>query len=90
MKYTKEYVANLDEKTLDFCKRWIWDALRRSQIGGTNLKTKAQREYNQAYNHGLESAFDLIRQLKRYNKGGNIANEFSLLDEDIKPDEIKL
>lgn len=90
MKYTKECVSTLDEKTLDFAKRWIWDALKRSQLGVDTLKTKAQREYRNAFNHGVEFAFDMIRVLKRYQKGGNILDEFSLLDDDITPDEITL
>lgn len=90
MKYTREYVSTLDEKTLDFAKRWIWDALKRSQISADILKTKAQREYRNAFNHGVEFAFDMIRTLKRYKKDGNIADSFSLLDDDIKPDEITM
>lgn len=85
MKYTKKHVQNLDAQTLDFCARWVWDAFRRHKMTEGTQKTKAQREYSQAFGHGLEFGFDMLRKLQKYNSGAeNIADEFVLLDDEIR------
>ena len=86
MKYTKKDVLNLDAKTIDFCARWIWDNVRRHKLSESITgKTKAQRDYSHAFGHGLEFGFDLLRALKNYNNGSeNIADDFSLLDDEIR------
>lgn len=85
MKYTKTQVQNLDAQTLDFCARWVWDAFRRHKMTEGIQKTKAQREYSQAFGHGLEFGFDMLRKLKQYNDGSaEMAQEFALLDDNIK------
>lgn len=85
MKYKKETIQELDAKTIDFCCRWLWDSLKRRRITENDGKTKAQREYAHDSNNGIEFAFDMLRVLKKYNLNGeNIANEFTLLDDDIR------
>lgn len=85
MKYTKEHVQKLDAQTIDFCCRWVWDALKRRRLTENNGKTKAQREYAHDSNNGIEFAFDMLRRLKKYNNGSaEMAQEFALLDDDVK------
>lgn len=85
MKYTKEQIQNLDVQTIDFCARWVWDAFRRHKMTEGTQKTKAQREYSQAFGHGLEFGFDMLRKLQKYNSGAEkIADEFVLLDDEIR------
>lgn len=85
MKYTKKDVLELDAKTIDFCARWVWDSLRRRRLTENAGKTKTQREYAHDSNNGIEFAFDMLRQLKKYNAGAaNIAEEFTLLDDQIR------
>lgn len=85
MKYTKNDVLQLDTKTIDFCARWLWDTWRRHKMTEGTEKTKAQREYAHAFGHGLEFGFDMLRKLQKYNSGAeNIADEFALLDDEIR------
>lgn len=85
MKYTKNDVIKLDVQTIDFCKRWIWDALRRRQLTEGTRRTKTQREFVKDTNTGLEMAFDELRRLEKYQTGAAlIADEFNLLDDTIR------
>lgn len=85
MKYTRQQVQNLDNTTIDFCCRWLWDSLKRRRMTENDGKTKAQREYAHDSNNGIEFAFDMLRRLKQYNAGSaNMAQDFSLLDDDMK------
>ena len=85
MKYTKKQILELDAKNIDFCGRWVWDAWRRHKMTEGTQKTKAQRDYASAFGHGLEFAFDMLRQLQKYNSGAeNIADEVALLDDEIR------
>lgn len=85
MKYTNKYIQKLDAQTIDFCCRWVWDALKRRRITENDGKTKAQREYAHDSNNGIEFAFDMLRKLKNYNNGSvEMAQEFTLLDDNIK------
>lgn len=85
MKYTKEYIKNLDTKTIDFCCRWVWDSLKRARLTENNGKTKAQREYAHDSNNGIEFAFDMLRVLKKHNLNAeNLADDFTLLDDNIR------
>lgn len=69
MKYTKTDIKNLDGATLHFVKSWLWDTLRRAQMTENTGKTKAAREYAHARNHGLEWAFDEVRNIDQYRTG---------------------
>ena len=84
MKYTKEYVANLDEKTLDFAKNWLFDTWKRQELSTRFVpaKTKAKREYDAAFGDGLKFGLEMLKKLQEYNNGGeNIADEVEVFTE---------
>ena len=85
MKYTKEYIKKLDQNTIDFCKRWVWDTWKRYKITENDYKTKAQREFVHDRNIGIETAFDMLRTLEKYATGQTeIADEITLFDDNMR------
>ena len=83
MKYTKEYISTLDEKTLDFCRQWLFDTYKRYDLSKNSGKTKKIREYCQYKTDGLLMAYAEIKELcdKLKNNGGNLCETISLIDE---------
>ena len=83
MKYTKEYITNLDEKTLDFVKNWLFDTYKKYDLSKNAGKTKKIREYCQYKTDGLLMAYQEIKFLAQNikNKGGNLCSVISLFDE---------
>lgn len=83
MKYTKQDFLQLDKITLDFCRQWLFDTYKRYDLSKNSGKTKKIREYCQYKTDGLLMAYDEIKELckKLKNKGGNLCETISLIDE---------
>jgi hypothetical protein len=83
-KYTKQDVATLDPKTIDFCEKWLWDTVKRFRLTDDLAKTKARRELNHARTDAIANAVDMLEILRGYNQDPTIlCDEFSLFDEDL-------
>lgn len=82
MKYTKDYIKQLDTKTLDFINNWLFDTYKRYDLSKNAGKTKKIREYCQYKTDGLLMAYQEIKILTQdiKNNGGNLCDEISLFD----------
>lgn len=82
MKYTKDYIKQLDTKTLDFINNWLFDTYKKYDLSKNTGKTKKIREYCQYKTDGLLMAYQEIKTLTQNikNNGGNLCNIISLFD----------
>ncbi len=82
MKYTKEYIKNLDIRTLEFVKNWLFDTYKKYDLSKDAGKTKKIREYCEHKTDGLFMAYREIKDLTQdiENNGGALCDVISLFD----------
>lgn len=57
--------AELDKKTVEICKLWVADTLKRFRLTET-ARTKAQTERNKQINNGLQIAVNHLEVLQKH------------------------